>query len=76
VKMRDGTFFISDEYGPIIYHFSSKGELIEMFSPPAALIPRAGANFGSRKMTSALRRFPVGIRSQVAAIIGAWRVLP
>lgn len=48
VKMSDGTFFVSDEYGPLIYHFTSRGELIETISPPAALLPRAGASFGSR----------------------------
>jgi hypothetical protein len=48
VKMSDGTFFVSDEYGPLIYHFTRSGELLETISPPAALLPRAGANFGSR----------------------------
>jgi len=48
VKMSDGTFYISDEYGPLIYHFDRKGHLLDTIAPPAALIPREGANFGSR----------------------------
>lgn len=48
VKMSDGTFFISDEYGPFIYHVDRKGLLLETLTPPAALMPREGNTFGSR----------------------------
>jgi len=48
VKMRNGTFFISDEYGPIIYRFDRKGLLLGTITPPAGLIPREGATFGTR----------------------------
>ncbi|QIW95688.1 hypothetical protein AMS68_001206 [Peltaster fructicola] len=35
----DGTFWISDEYGPYIYHFSANGSMIGAIRPPDALIP-------------------------------------
>ncbi|MCR5045221.1 MAG: esterase-like activity of phytase family protein [Treponema sp.] len=33
VAMKDGTFWISDEYGPHIVHFSAKGKELERISP-------------------------------------------
>lgn len=36
----DGTFWISDEYGPYVYHFDKKGRMIGAIRPPDALIPR------------------------------------
>lgn len=41
----DGTFYVSDEYGPFIYHFSETGEALNVLVPPAAYIPRTGTNF-------------------------------
>ncbi len=35
----DGTMWVSDEYGPYIYHYTSKGRLIGVIRPPDALIP-------------------------------------
>jgi len=35
----DGTFWMSDEYGPYVYRFTSGGELIQVLSPPAAILP-------------------------------------
>lgn len=35
----DGTFYISDEYGPYTYRFSADGQLIAAIRPPNALIP-------------------------------------
>lgn len=35
----DGTFWVSDEYGPFIYHFDSKGKMIQAIKPPEAYIP-------------------------------------
>ena len=45
----DGTFFISDEYGPYIYRFSPQGKLLGAIRPPNAFIPiRKGvSNFSS-----------------------------
>lgn len=45
----DGTFFVSDEYGPYIYRFSPQGKMLGAIRPPDAFIPkRKGAtNFSS-----------------------------
>jgi hypothetical protein len=40
VLLPDGSFFISDEYGPYIYHFSSAGKMLSAIRPPEALIPK------------------------------------
>ncbi len=45
----DGSFFVSDSVGPLIYHFGRDGHLMESVTPPAALLPRRGAVFGKRK---------------------------
>ncbi|KAF8073546.1 esterase-like activity of phytase-domain-containing protein [Lyophyllum atratum] len=50
VSNPDGTFWLSDEYGPYIYRFSSDGKLIQTIQPPNAFLPRdaSGAlNFSS-----------------------------
>lgn len=45
----DGTFFISDEYGPYVYRFSPQGKMLGAIRPPDAFIPiRKGvSNFSS-----------------------------
>jgi len=44
VVARDGTIYVSDEYGPYIFHFSQDGVLLSAVRPPEALIPtRNGA---------------------------------
>jgi hypothetical protein len=35
----DGSFWVSDEYGPYIYKFSSSGKMLQAIRPPNALIP-------------------------------------
>ena len=49
VRLRDGSFFISDEYGPYIYRFSPQGRMLGAIRPPDAFIPRRGGhdNFSS-----------------------------
>ena len=49
VRLRDGSFFISDEYGPYIYHFSPQGRMLGAIRPPDAFIPRRNGhdNFSS-----------------------------
>jgi hypothetical protein len=45
VRLRDGSLYVSDEYGPYIYRFAASGELLGVVRPPEALIPkRAGAD--------------------------------
>ena len=40
VLMDDGTFFVGDEYGPYIYHFSAAGRMLSAIRPPEAFIPK------------------------------------
>jgi hypothetical protein len=49
VRMTDGSFWVSDEYGPGIYRFSPDGTLLGAIQPPQAFIPlRNGVeNFSS-----------------------------
>lgn len=49
--LADGTFFISDEYGPYIYYLSASGTLLSAIQPPNAFLPR-DAN-GNLDFTSA-----------------------
>ncbi|KAL3425824.1 hypothetical protein PVAG01_02615 [Phlyctema vagabunda] len=35
----DGSFWISDEYGPYVYRFSAEGIMLAAIRPPAAIIP-------------------------------------
>ena len=48
---RDGNtgFWISEEYGPYIYHYDARGRMIAAIRPPEAFIPRRSAteNFSS-----------------------------
>ena len=39
VLLPDGSFFISDEYGPYIFRFSPAGRMLGAIRPPEALIP-------------------------------------
>ncbi|KAF9049090.1 esterase-like activity of phytase-domain-containing protein [Panaeolus papilionaceus] len=40
VAHRDGTYWISDEYGAYIYRFTADGNLIQTIQPPSAFLPR------------------------------------
>ncbi len=40
VRLADGGFFISDEYGPYIYRFSPEGRMLSAIQPPEAFIPK------------------------------------
>ncbi len=35
----DGGFWISDEYGPFVYHFNKQGNMTVAIKPPKAVIP-------------------------------------
>jgi len=39
VLANDGSFWISDEYGPYIYHFGLNGKMLSAIRPPNAFIP-------------------------------------
>lgn len=36
---RDGSFWVSDEYGPYVYKFSRQGRMLQAIQPPAAYLP-------------------------------------
>ncbi|KAB8217684.1 esterase-like activity of phytase-domain-containing protein [Aspergillus novoparasiticus] len=36
----DGSFWVSDEYGPYVYKFSQEGKMILAIQPPEAILPR------------------------------------
>lgn len=40
VALRDGTFWVSDEYGPFITHFDHRGRQLERLSPFDGTLPR------------------------------------
>lgn len=39
VLNKDGSFWVSDEYGPYIYKFSPTGAMLEAIRPPNAILP-------------------------------------
>ena len=55
VAMPDGTFWVSDEYGPFIVHFDANGKELERFSPFDGTLPRElslrGPNQGMEGLT-------------------------
>ncbi|MBW8852994.1 MAG: esterase-like activity of phytase family protein, partial [Bradyrhizobium sp.] len=40
----DGTIWVSDEYGPYVYHYNAAGKLIGAIRPPEAFIPKRLSN--------------------------------
>ncbi|KIK63498.1 hypothetical protein GYMLUDRAFT_222584 [Collybiopsis luxurians FD-317 M1] len=52
VAHSDGTYWISDEYGPYIYHYAANGSLIQTIQPPDAFLPLD--NDGNLNFTSAV----------------------
>jgi hypothetical protein len=44
VAMKDGTFWVSDEYGPFVTHFSRDGRALQRLSPLDGSLPRELAN--------------------------------
>ncbi|KAI9751661.1 MAG: hypothetical protein M4579_005966 [Chaenotheca gracillima] len=40
VLNRDGSFWVSDEYGPFVYKFDKRGKMIEAIRPNDAILPR------------------------------------
>jgi hypothetical protein len=40
VNASDGTYWVSDEYGPYVYHYNGSGKLIGAIRPPEAFVPK------------------------------------
>ncbi|OBI17485.1 3-phytase [Mycobacterium sp. E2327] len=55
VAMPDGTFWVSDEYGPFVVHFDANGKELERFSPYDGSLPEElslrGPNQGMEGLT-------------------------
>jgi hypothetical protein len=55
VAMPDGTFWVSDEYGPFIVHFDASGKELERLSPFGGVLPKElslrGPNQGMEGLT-------------------------
>ena len=60
VALRDGTFWVSDEYGPFITHFDSAGKQIGRLSPFDRSLPRELANRVPNKGMEGLTVTPDG----------------
>jgi hypothetical protein len=60
VAMRDGTFWVSDEYGPYITHFSADGRQLQRLSPQDGSLPRELANRVPNKGMEGLAITPDG----------------
>ena len=59
VLMPDGSFFVSDEYGPYIYRFSAQGKMLSAIRPPEAIIPhRKGVDHFSANAPAAGAKKP------------------
>ncbi|MHB1207799.1 MAG: esterase-like activity of phytase family protein [Rhodospirillaceae bacterium] len=61
---KDGSFYVSDEYGANVYYFDSAGKLQGAILPPPALLPRdAQGNLFYTSLTDAVtgRRFNQGL---------------
>ncbi len=50
---RDGTLWVSDEYGPYVFKFSATGQLLSVIRPPEAIVPKRGGadSFASNNPT-------------------------
>ncbi|KAK4223748.1 esterase-like activity of phytase-domain-containing protein [Podospora fimiseda] len=48
----DGSFWISDEYGPYLYLFSPQGKMLQAVSPPDAILPVRNWTSGSPSFSS------------------------
>lgn len=62
--LRDGSFYVSDEYGAAIYFFNPTGGLTGVIQPPPAIAPRAAAGtpqFSSITQSTTGRRVNQGL---------------
>ncbi len=61
----DGSFYVSDEYGPNIYYFNANGQLQGVLGVPEALRPRTGGalNFNSLAAPDSGRRNNQGLEA-------------
>jgi Esterase-like activity of phytase len=60
VAMKDGSFYVSDEYGPFIVHFDKNGREISRFSPQSGTLPAELADRTPNKGMEGLTLTPDG----------------
>lgn len=57
----DGTVWVSDEYGPYVYHYTLEGKLLEAIRPPDAFIPMRKDSTGATVDNFSADSPPVGV---------------
>jgi hypothetical protein len=60
VHVGDGTVWVSEEYGPYVYHYGHDGTLLHVIKPPAAFIPMRRAASGNLVENFSANSPPVG----------------
>jgi hypothetical protein len=57
----DGTVWVSEEYGPYIYHYKFDGQLLDVIRPPEAFIPMRRDGAGNLEENFSANSPPVGV---------------
>jgi hypothetical protein len=57
----DGTVWVSDEYGPYVYHYTMGGTLLDVIRPPAAFIPMRKDASGNLVENFSANAPPIGV---------------
>jgi hypothetical protein len=52
--LADGSFYVGDEYGPMIYYFAADGRQLGVIAPTPAILPKVGGqpNFSAEELPS------------------------
>jgi len=61
VDVGDGTFWVSEEYGPYVYHYTRGGRLLHVIRPPEAFIPRRRDASGNPVENFSANSPPIGV---------------
>jgi len=57
----DGTVWVSEEYGPYIYHYKLDGRLLDVIRPPEAFIPMRRDSSGNLEENFSANSPPMGV---------------
>ncbi|WP_407159679.1 esterase-like activity of phytase family protein [Bradyrhizobium sp. STM 3557] len=61
VHVGDGTYWVSDEYGPYVYHYDHHGALLHVIRPPEAFIPMRRDTNGNLVEDFSANSPPIGV---------------
>jgi hypothetical protein len=61
VHVGDGTVWVSDEYGPYVYHYDRHGTLLHVIRPPDAFIPMRRNTSGTLVEDFSANSPPIGV---------------